>query len=170
MKKPNLIQKSHDLIKHVKKQKNLWQGVFKIPVLYFLKDTRRLRVHWEYSFLIGCFQFIVVCPRQLCDDHTGLRPHLFTRWFLYLLCRCFDNRVGGESQTSDVSFSVEFNTTSCFIATVTLNDSDINLLIHVFSVCVQLVFYRVVKILSTLGHSLSLITLLTSTVIICLFR
>uniref|UniRef100_A0A671WFG6 Vasoactive intestinal peptide receptor 2 n=1 Tax=Sparus aurata TaxID=8175 RepID=A0A671WFG6_SPAAU len=34
----------------------------------------------------------------------------------------------------------------------------------------ELVFYRVVKILSTLGHSLSLITLLTSTVIICLFR
>ncbi|XP_018534751.1 vasoactive intestinal polypeptide receptor 2 isoform X1 [Lates calcarifer] len=34
----------------------------------------------------------------------------------------------------------------------------------------ELVFYRVVMILSTLGHSLSLITLLTSTVIICLFR
>ncbi|XP_039983393.1 vasoactive intestinal polypeptide receptor 2-like isoform X1 [Xiphias gladius] len=34
----------------------------------------------------------------------------------------------------------------------------------------QLVFYRMVRILSTLGHSLSLITLLTSTVIICLFR
>ncbi|KAM9839735.1 vasoactive intestinal polypeptide receptor 2-like [Aulostomus maculatus] len=34
----------------------------------------------------------------------------------------------------------------------------------------DLVFYQVVKILSTLGHSLSLITLLTSTVIICLFR
>ncbi|XP_076617617.1 vasoactive intestinal polypeptide receptor 2-like [Chaetodon auriga] len=34
----------------------------------------------------------------------------------------------------------------------------------------ELVFYRVVKILSALGHSLSLITLLTSTVIICLFR
>ncbi|XP_047424816.1 vasoactive intestinal polypeptide receptor 2-like [Mugil cephalus] len=34
----------------------------------------------------------------------------------------------------------------------------------------ELVFYRAVQILSTLGHSLSLITLLTSTVIICLFR
>uniref|UniRef100_UPI0037E715E5 vasoactive intestinal polypeptide receptor 2-like n=1 Tax=Semicossyphus pulcher TaxID=241346 RepID=UPI0037E715E5 len=34
----------------------------------------------------------------------------------------------------------------------------------------QLVFYRMVRILSTLGHSLSLITLLTSTFIICLFR
>ncbi|XP_071340646.1 vasoactive intestinal polypeptide receptor 2-like [Trachinotus anak] len=34
----------------------------------------------------------------------------------------------------------------------------------------DLVFYRVVRILSTLGHSLSLITLLTSTIIICLFR
>uniref|UniRef100_A0A665WRZ7 Vasoactive intestinal polypeptide receptor 2-like n=1 Tax=Echeneis naucrates TaxID=173247 RepID=A0A665WRZ7_ECHNA len=34
----------------------------------------------------------------------------------------------------------------------------------------ELVFYRVVRILSTLGHSLSLIALLTSTVIICLFR
>ncbi|KAM7390106.1 hypothetical protein PAMA_008326 [Pampus argenteus] len=34
----------------------------------------------------------------------------------------------------------------------------------------ELVFYRVVKILSTLGHSLSLITLLTSAIIICLFR
>lgn len=34
----------------------------------------------------------------------------------------------------------------------------------------ELVFYRVVRILSTLGHSLSLITLLTSTIIICLFR
>ncbi|KAG7244897.1 hypothetical protein INR49_025555 [Caranx melampygus] len=33
-----------------------------------------------------------------------------------------------------------------------------------------MVFYRVVKILSTLGHSLSLIALLTSTIIICLFR
>ncbi|XP_035511040.1 vasoactive intestinal polypeptide receptor 2-like [Morone saxatilis] len=34
----------------------------------------------------------------------------------------------------------------------------------------DLVFYRVVRILSTLGHSLSLIALLTSTIIICLFR
>nr|XP_046227552.1 vasoactive intestinal polypeptide receptor 2-like [Scatophagus argus] len=34
----------------------------------------------------------------------------------------------------------------------------------------ELVFYRVVRILSTLGHSLSLIALLTSTIIICLFR
>ncbi|KAK2859843.1 hypothetical protein Q5P01_004463 [Channa striata] len=34
----------------------------------------------------------------------------------------------------------------------------------------ELLFYRVVKILSTLGHSLSLISLLTSTIIICLFR
>ncbi|XP_041824866.1 vasoactive intestinal polypeptide receptor 2-like [Melanotaenia boesemani] len=34
----------------------------------------------------------------------------------------------------------------------------------------ELVFYKMVQILSTLGHSLSLITLLTSTVIICLFR
>ncbi|KAK5897945.1 hypothetical protein CgunFtcFv8_015404 [Champsocephalus gunnari] len=34
----------------------------------------------------------------------------------------------------------------------------------------ELIFYRVVRILSTLGHSLSLITLLTSTIIICLFR
>ncbi|XP_054479190.1 vasoactive intestinal polypeptide receptor 2-like [Anoplopoma fimbria] len=34
----------------------------------------------------------------------------------------------------------------------------------------ELVFYRVVKILSTLGHSLSFITLLISTIIICLFR
>ncbi|XP_053198250.1 vasoactive intestinal polypeptide receptor 2 [Scomber japonicus] len=34
----------------------------------------------------------------------------------------------------------------------------------------ELVFYRVVKILSTLGHSLSFVTLLTSTIIICLFR
>ncbi|XP_041817304.1 vasoactive intestinal polypeptide receptor 2-like [Chelmon rostratus] len=34
----------------------------------------------------------------------------------------------------------------------------------------ELVFYRVVKILSALGHSLSLITLLTSSIIICLFR
>ncbi|XP_067343041.1 vasoactive intestinal polypeptide receptor 2-like isoform X2 [Channa argus] len=34
----------------------------------------------------------------------------------------------------------------------------------------ELLFYRVVKILSSLGHSLSLITLLTSTIIICLFR
>ncbi|XP_008298868.1 vasoactive intestinal polypeptide receptor 2-like, partial [Stegastes partitus] len=31
-------------------------------------------------------------------------------------------------------------------------------------------FYKVVRILATLGHSLSLITLFTSTVIICLFR
>ncbi|XP_058483754.1 vasoactive intestinal polypeptide receptor 2-like isoform X1 [Solea solea] len=34
----------------------------------------------------------------------------------------------------------------------------------------ELVFYRMVRILSTLGHSLSFITLLTSTIIICLFR
>uniref|UniRef100_A0A8D3AK22 Vasoactive intestinal peptide receptor 2 n=1 Tax=Scophthalmus maximus TaxID=52904 RepID=A0A8D3AK22_SCOMX len=34
----------------------------------------------------------------------------------------------------------------------------------------ELVFYRIVMILSTLGHSLSLIALLTSTVIICSFR
>ncbi|XP_029004787.1 vasoactive intestinal polypeptide receptor 2 isoform X2 [Betta splendens] len=34
----------------------------------------------------------------------------------------------------------------------------------------ELVFYRVVKVLSTLGHSLSLISLLTSTFIICFFR
>uniref|UniRef100_A0A8C9XAF0 Vasoactive intestinal peptide receptor 2 n=1 Tax=Sander lucioperca TaxID=283035 RepID=A0A8C9XAF0_SANLU len=34
----------------------------------------------------------------------------------------------------------------------------------------ELVFYTIVRILSTLGHSLSLITLLTSTIIICLFR
>uniref|UniRef100_A0A7N6AEY4 Vasoactive intestinal peptide receptor 2 n=1 Tax=Anabas testudineus TaxID=64144 RepID=A0A7N6AEY4_ANATE len=34
----------------------------------------------------------------------------------------------------------------------------------------ELVFYRVVRILSTLGHSLSLIALLTSTIVICLFR
>uniref|UniRef100_A0A3Q3K987 Vasoactive intestinal peptide receptor 2 n=1 Tax=Monopterus albus TaxID=43700 RepID=A0A3Q3K987_MONAL len=34
----------------------------------------------------------------------------------------------------------------------------------------KLVFYRVVRILSTLGHSLSLIALLTSAVVICLFR
>uniref|UniRef100_A0A3Q3MEB4 Vasoactive intestinal polypeptide receptor 2-like n=2 Tax=Mastacembelus armatus TaxID=205130 RepID=A0A3Q3MEB4_9TELE len=34
----------------------------------------------------------------------------------------------------------------------------------------MLVFYRVVRVLSTLGHSLSLITLFTSTIIICLFR
>ncbi|KAM4534481.1 vasoactive intestinal polypeptide receptor 2-like isoform 1-T1 [Odontesthes bonariensis] len=34
----------------------------------------------------------------------------------------------------------------------------------------ELVFYKVVQILSTLGHSLSLIALLTSTVIMCLFR
>ncbi|XP_027130151.1 vasoactive intestinal polypeptide receptor 2 [Larimichthys crocea] len=34
----------------------------------------------------------------------------------------------------------------------------------------DLVFYRVVKILSTLGHSLSLIALLSSTIIMCLFR
>ncbi|XP_054621597.1 vasoactive intestinal polypeptide receptor 2-like isoform X1 [Dunckerocampus dactyliophorus] len=34
----------------------------------------------------------------------------------------------------------------------------------------ELLFYKVVKVLSTLGHSLSLISLLTSTVIICLFR
>uniref|UniRef100_G3NAQ2 Vasoactive intestinal peptide receptor 2 n=1 Tax=Gasterosteus aculeatus aculeatus TaxID=481459 RepID=G3NAQ2_GASAC len=34
----------------------------------------------------------------------------------------------------------------------------------------ELVFYTVVKILSTLGHSLTFITLLTSTVIICLYR
>ncbi|XP_068998282.1 vasoactive intestinal polypeptide receptor 2-like [Embiotoca jacksoni] len=34
----------------------------------------------------------------------------------------------------------------------------------------ELVFYKVVQVLSTLGHSLSLIALLTSTVIICLFR
>lgn len=34
----------------------------------------------------------------------------------------------------------------------------------------ELVFYRVVGVLSTLGHSLSLITLLTSTIIICFFR
>ncbi|XP_078136847.1 vasoactive intestinal polypeptide receptor 2-like isoform X2 [Sander vitreus] len=34
----------------------------------------------------------------------------------------------------------------------------------------ELVFYSIVRILSTLGHSLSLITLLTSTIIICLFR
>ncbi|KAF1373266.1 hypothetical protein PFLUV_G00258640 [Perca fluviatilis] len=34
----------------------------------------------------------------------------------------------------------------------------------------ELVFYKIVRILSTLGHSLSLITLLTSTIIICLFR
>ncbi|MED6293537.1 hypothetical protein CHARACLAT_011598, partial [Characodon lateralis] len=33
-----------------------------------------------------------------------------------------------------------------------------------------LVFYKVVQILSTLGHSLSLVSLLTSTVIICSFR
>uniref|UniRef100_A0A667Z029 Vasoactive intestinal peptide receptor 2 n=1 Tax=Myripristis murdjan TaxID=586833 RepID=A0A667Z029_9TELE len=35
---------------------------------------------------------------------------------------------------------------------------------------VYLVFYRVVKILYTLGHSLSLIALLTSAAILCLFR
>ncbi|XP_074549650.1 vasoactive intestinal polypeptide receptor 2-like [Halichoeres trimaculatus] len=34
----------------------------------------------------------------------------------------------------------------------------------------ELVFYRVVRILSTLGHCLSLVTLLSSTFIICLFR
>lgn len=34
----------------------------------------------------------------------------------------------------------------------------------------ELIFYKVVHILSTLGHSLSLISLFTSTVIICLFR
>uniref|UniRef100_A0A8C6VUY0 Vasoactive intestinal peptide receptor 2 n=3 Tax=Nothobranchius TaxID=28779 RepID=A0A8C6VUY0_NOTFU len=34
----------------------------------------------------------------------------------------------------------------------------------------ELLFYKVVQTLSTLGHSLSLITLLTSTVIICSFR
>uniref|UniRef100_A0A674ML48 Vasoactive intestinal peptide receptor 2 n=1 Tax=Takifugu rubripes TaxID=31033 RepID=A0A674ML48_TAKRU len=34
----------------------------------------------------------------------------------------------------------------------------------------ELLFYRVVKILSTLGHSLSLVTLLTSTFIMCFFR
>ncbi|XP_040921666.1 vasoactive intestinal polypeptide receptor 2-like [Toxotes jaculatrix] len=34
----------------------------------------------------------------------------------------------------------------------------------------ELVFYRMVRILSTVGHSLSLITLFTSTIIICLFR
>ncbi|XP_038588272.1 vasoactive intestinal polypeptide receptor 2-like [Micropterus salmoides] len=34
----------------------------------------------------------------------------------------------------------------------------------------ELVFYKVVKILSTLGHSLTLISLLTSTIVICLFR
>ncbi|MED6256878.1 hypothetical protein ATANTOWER_032251 [Ataeniobius toweri] len=34
----------------------------------------------------------------------------------------------------------------------------------------ELVFYKVVQILSTLGHSLSLVSLLTSTVIICSFR
>ncbi|KAM8822859.1 vasoactive intestinal polypeptide receptor 2-like isoform 3-T4 [Spinachia spinachia] len=34
----------------------------------------------------------------------------------------------------------------------------------------ELLFYRVVKIFSTLGHSLSFITLLTSTVIICSYR
>uniref|UniRef100_A0A673CWL1 Vasoactive intestinal peptide receptor 2 n=1 Tax=Sphaeramia orbicularis TaxID=375764 RepID=A0A673CWL1_9TELE len=39
-----------------------------------------------------------------------------------------------------------------------------------FSVCFQLIFYEVVWRLSTVGHSLSLITLLTSTIIICLFR
>uniref|UniRef100_A0A3P9HP36 Growth hormone-releasing hormone receptor n=1 Tax=Oryzias latipes TaxID=8090 RepID=A0A3P9HP36_ORYLA len=34
----------------------------------------------------------------------------------------------------------------------------------------QLVFYKVVRVLSTVGHSLSLIALLTSTTLICLFR
>ncbi|XP_022072949.1 vasoactive intestinal polypeptide receptor 2-like [Acanthochromis polyacanthus] len=34
----------------------------------------------------------------------------------------------------------------------------------------ELIFYKVVHILSTLGHSLSLISLFTSTVVICLFR
>uniref|UniRef100_A0A672GCW1 Vasoactive intestinal peptide receptor 2 n=1 Tax=Salarias fasciatus TaxID=181472 RepID=A0A672GCW1_SALFA len=34
----------------------------------------------------------------------------------------------------------------------------------------ELVFYKVVQFLATLGHSLSLVTLLTSTVILCLFR
>uniref|UniRef100_A0A3Q2VVV1 Vasoactive intestinal peptide receptor 2 n=1 Tax=Haplochromis burtoni TaxID=8153 RepID=A0A3Q2VVV1_HAPBU len=34
----------------------------------------------------------------------------------------------------------------------------------------RLVFYKAVQILSNLGHSLSIITLLTSTIIICLFR
>ncbi|KAF6718237.1 Vasoactive intestinal polypeptide receptor 2 [Oryzias melastigma] len=34
----------------------------------------------------------------------------------------------------------------------------------------QLVFYKVVRVLSTVGHSLSLIALLTSTILICLFR
>ncbi|CAN9506085.1 unnamed protein product [Ophioblennius macclurei] len=34
----------------------------------------------------------------------------------------------------------------------------------------DLVFYKVVQVLATLGHSLSLVTLLTSTVILCFFR
>lgn len=42
------------------------------------------------------------------------------------------------------------------------------IIINVF--CVQLDFYKAVQILSSLGHSLSIITLLTSTIIILLFR
>uniref|UniRef100_A0A669C577 Vasoactive intestinal polypeptide receptor 2 n=1 Tax=Oreochromis niloticus TaxID=8128 RepID=A0A669C577_ORENI len=44
------------------------------------------------------------------------------------------------------------------------------IIIILFCVCLQLVFYKAVQILSNLGHSLSIITLLTSTIIICLFR
>uniref|UniRef100_A0A3B5AQC0 Vasoactive intestinal polypeptide receptor 2-like n=1 Tax=Stegastes partitus TaxID=144197 RepID=A0A3B5AQC0_9TELE len=47
---------------------------------------------------------------------------------------------------------------------------DLNFLNCLLCFCVQLNFYKVVRILATLGHSLSLITLFTSTVIICLFR
>ncbi|TRY89670.1 hypothetical protein DNTS_022037 [Danionella cerebrum] len=39
-----------------------------------------------------------------------------------------------------------------------------------FSLCLQLVFYTVMKTLYTLGHSLSLIALITGSTILCLFR
>lgn len=36
--------------------------------------------------------------------------------------------------------------------------------------CLQLIFYTVVQTLYTLGHSLSLIALITGSAILCLFR
>ena len=76
-------------------------------------------------FLIGCLQFIVICPRQLCDDHTGPGLCLLVGFFIY----CVGSRRISNAQT--MPFPVELNNTSCFRVIVTLIDSDINLLLNV---------------------------------------
>lgn len=40
----------------------------------------------------------------------------------------------------------------------------------IFCLCLQLVFYTLVQTLYTLGHSLSLVALVTGSAILCLFR